>query len=135
MDTVSPQRRSEIMARVRSKHTAPEIAVRRLVHGMGYRYRLHRRDLPGSPDLVFVGMRKVMFVHGCFWHRHSGCAAARVPKTRHDFWLVKLQSNSERDSRNVCMLSEQGWDVMIVWECELKDMARLRAKIGRFFDA
>ena len=135
MDTVSPQRRSEIMARVRAKDTGPEIAVRRLVHGMGYRYRLHRRDLPGTPDLVFVGRCKVIFVHGCFWHRHSGCTAARVPKARHEFWLAKLQGNSERDSRNVRALRKQGWGVMTIWECELKDIARLRARIGRFLDA
>ena len=135
MDTVSPKRRSEIMARVRGKDTGPEIVVRRLAHGMGYRYRLHRRDLPGTPDLVFVGRRKVIFVHGCFWHRHSGCAAARVPKSRYEFWLAKLQGNSERDSTNVRELCKQGWDVMVIWECELKDIARLRARIGRFLDA
>lgn len=135
MDTVSPQRRSEIMARVRAKDTGPEMVVRRLVHGMGYRYRLHRRSLPGTPDLVFPGRRKVIFVHGCFWHRHPGCAAARVPKARQEFWLAKLQGNSERDSRNVRALRHQGWGVMTIWECELKDMARVGARIGRFLDA
>ncbi|MCY1222708.1 Very short patch repair protein [compost metagenome] len=135
MDTVSPQRRSEIMARVRAKDTGPEMVVRRLVHGMGYRYRLHRRSLPGTPDLMFPGRRKVIFVHGCFWHRHPGCAAARVPKARQEFWLAKLQGNSERDSRNVRALRRQGWGVMTIWECELKDMARVGARIGRFLDA
>lgn len=135
MDTVSPQRRSEIMARVRAKDTAPELAVRRLVHGMGYRYRLHRRNLPGTPDLVFIGRRKVIFVHGCFWHRHLGCAAARVPKTRTEFWQAKLQGNSERDARNIGALHTKGWDVMIVWECELKDMVLLMARIRSFLDA
>ncbi len=135
MDTVSPQRRSEIMARVRAKDTVPEMGVRRLVHGMGYRYRLHRRNLPGTPDLVFVGRRKVIFVHGCFWHRHTGCAAARIPKARQEFWLAKLQGNCERDSRNVEALYDQGWNVMTVWECELKDIAQLRARIRSFLDA
>lgn len=135
MDTVSPQRRSEIMARIRAKDTGPEITVRSLIYGMGYRYRLHRRDLPGTPDLVFVGRRKVIFVHGCFWHQHPGCAAARIPKTRHQFWLAKLRSNSQRDSRNVRALRKSGWGVMTIWECKLKNLARLESRIGRFLEA
>jgi DNA mismatch endonuclease (patch repair protein) len=135
MDTASRQRRSESMARVRSKDTGQEMVVRRLVHGIGYRYRFHSRDLPGTPDLVFVGRQNIIFVHGCFWNRHPGCPAARVPKERHDFWLAKQQGNSERDSQNLATLREQGRGVMTVWECELKDIAQLGARIGRFLNA
>ena len=102
MDTLSKAQRSERMSRVRGKDTKPELLVRRLVHGMGYRYRLHRRDLPGTPDLVFPGRRKVIFVHGCFWHRHPdpACKLARLPKSRTDFWLPKLEGNRARDIEN-----------------------------------
>ncbi|MCO5975359.1 DNA mismatch endonuclease Vsr [Ideonella sp. NS12-5] len=123
------------MARVRAKDTRPEFVVRRLVHGMGYRYRLHRRDLPGTPDLVFPARGKVIFVHGCFWHAHAGCALARMPKSRQDFWSAKLQGNAERDSRNMRALRRLGWGVMVIWECQLKNLPRLRARIGRFLDA
>jgi len=100
MDTLTPAERSTRMALVRAKDTKPELLVRRLVHGMGYRYRLHRRDLPGKPDLVFPSRGKVIFVHGCFWHRHARCALARLPKSRGDFWLPKLTANAQCDSRN-----------------------------------
>jgi DNA mismatch endonuclease (patch repair protein) len=123
------------MALVRAKDTKPELLVRRLVHGMGYRYRLHRRDLPGTPDLVFPGRGKVIFMHGCFWHRHTGCALARLPKSRGDFWLPKLTANAARDARNVRALRRLGWRVMTIWECQLGDTAKLASRIRRFLDA
>lgn len=135
MDTVSHARRSEIMALVRSKDTQPELFVRRLVFAMGYRYRLHGKGLPGRPDLVFRGAGKVIFVHGCFWHRHSSCALARLPKSREHFWIPKLEANRTRDERNKRSLARAGWKVMTIWECELGRPDRLRNRIGRFLDA
>lgn len=123
------------MARVRARDTIPEKTVRRIAHGLGYRYRLHRRDLPGTPDLVFVSRSKVIFVHGCFWHRHQGCPLARLPKSRRAFWLPKLEGNAKRDARNVRVLRRRGWGVMTIWECELRDRARLTNRIRRFLDA
>nr|WP_297458844.1 DNA mismatch endonuclease Vsr [uncultured Halomonas sp.] len=135
MDNVSPSRRSEIMKRVRSRDTKPEMVVRKLIHGMGYRYRLHAKELPGKPDLVFRPRRKVIFVHGCFWHRHSNCVLARLPKSREDFWLQKLEANRQRDIRNKHALQEAGWWMLTIWECELGDMDRLKYKIKEFLDA
>ncbi|MCR6700984.1 MAG: DNA mismatch endonuclease Vsr [Dokdonella sp.] len=135
MDTLTPAERSARMALVRAKDTKPELLVRRLVHGMGYRYRLHRRDLPGTPDLVFPGRSKVIFIHGCFWHRHADCALARLPKSRSDFWLPKLTANAERDARNVRALRRLGWSVLTIWECQLGDNAKLANRIRRFLDA
>lgn len=135
MDTLTPRERSARMALVRGKDTKPELLVRRLVHGLGYRYRLHRRDLPGTPDLVFPGRGKVIMVHGCFWHRHEGCALARLPKSRGDFWLPKLTTNAERDARNTRALRRLGWGVMTIWECQLRDTAALASRIRRFLDA
>ena len=121
VDTVSVARRSEIMSRVRNKDTRPELYVRRLIHNAGFRYRLHVSKLPGKPDLVFPGRKKVIFVHGCFWHSHGGCHNARIPKSRSDFWMSKLESNKERDERNVHALMDEGWEVLVIWECELRD--------------
>lgn len=135
MDSLTPAERSARMALVQSKNTKPELLVRRLVHAMGYRYRLHRRDLPGTPDLVFPGRGKVIFVHGCFWHRHARCALARLPKTRGDFWLPKLTANAERDARNVRALRRLGWGVLTIWECQLGNTTKLANRIGRFLDA
>lgn len=119
-DTLSPAARSERMSRVRAKNTKPEMIVRRIVHGMGYRYRLHDRRLPGTPDLVFHGRGKVIFVHGCFWHRHPDptCKLARMPKSRQEFWGPKLEGNRERDARTQEALEREGWRSMVVWECE-----------------
>ncbi|MBN2022016.1 MAG: DNA mismatch endonuclease Vsr [Pirellulales bacterium] len=134
MDTLSPVQRSERMARVRCKDTKPEIAVRRLVHSLGYRYRLHSSRLPGCPDLVFSSRRKVIFVHGCFWHRHSGCRNCRLPKSRLEFWRPKLEANRRRDRRNRDRLRRLGWGVLVVWECELANVERLTVGIRRFLE-
>src|ERR1700677_1517759 len=123
------------MARVRSKNMRPEIFVRKLVFALGYRFRLHARDLPGCPDIVFRPKRKIIFVHGCFWHRHANCALARMPKSRLDFWEPKLEGNRKRDEKNKRALAREGWSVLTVWECELKDSGRLQARIRRFLDA
>jgi DNA mismatch endonuclease (patch repair protein) len=133
-DTLTQHQRSERMSRVRGKDTKPEMVVRRLVHGMGFRFRLHRRDLPGVPDLVFVTRKKVIFVHGCFWHRHadSACKLARLPKSRLDFWLPKLEANEQRDRRNEQALKALGWSAMTVWECQIKDLSSLRNRIWSY---
>lgn len=133
VDSVTPSQRSVIMGRVRSKNTRPEMVVRRLVFKAGFRYRLHRKGLPGKPDIVFPGRRKVIFVHGCFWHRHDSCVLARLPKSRVEFWEKKLASNQERDERNIQALEQLGWSVLVVWECELKDpelLDRIKVFLG-----
>ena len=122
------------MARVRSKNSRPELAVRKIVFAFGYRYRLHARTLPGCPDLVFRPRRKVIFVHGCFWHRHANCILARMPKSRIDFWTTKLEGNRNRDNRNKRSLAREGWKVLTIWECQLRDAARVEARIRRFLD-
>ena len=123
------------MARVPSKHSRPELLVRKLVFALGYRYRLHDRDLPGCPDLVFRPRQKVILVHGCFWHRHANCALARMPKSRLDFWTPKLEGNRKRDEKNNRALAREGWKVLTIWECQLKNAARLEGRIRRFLDA
>jgi DNA mismatch endonuclease (patch repair protein) len=135
VDNILPAERSEIMARVHAKNTRPEMLVRRLVFAEGYRYRLHERKLPGCPDLVFRGRTKVIFVHGCFWHRHEKCALARMPKSRLDFWQPKLTANKERDARNKKLLTKDGWKVLTIWECQLNNIDRLKRTIRRFLDA
>lgn len=117
--------RSEMMSRVRSKDTGPEKRVRSLLHALGYRFRLHRRDLPGSPDIVLPARKVAIFVHGCFWHGHGCKRAGRLPKTNADFWAKKLAANLARDARNRSALENLGWKVLVVWECELKDEAAL----------
>jgi DNA mismatch endonuclease Vsr len=120
------------MAAVHSKDTKPEMVVRRLVHRLGYRFRVHRKDLPGKPDLVFPSRRKAIFVHGCFWHRHKGCRYATVPKTRTDFWQEKFEANVVRDHKSLAALTQAGWSVLIVWQCELKEIGKLAEKIDAF---
>jgi DNA mismatch endonuclease (patch repair protein) len=135
MDTLSAEARSERMSRVRSKDTKPELKVRRLVHSMGFRYRLHRTDLPGKPDLVFASRKKVIFVHGCFWHRHGArCPLTRLPKSKLDFWQPKLEQNRERDRKNVRELRIAGWKIFTVWECELGRPERLARRIMKFLE-
>jgi DNA mismatch endonuclease, patch repair protein len=122
------------MSLVRPKDSAPEMIVRRLVHGMGYRYRLHSRTLPGKPDLVFSSRRKIIFVHGCFWHRHSNCPLARLPKSRLEFWLPKFERNKARDVFVRRALRALGWKTLVVWECETNDGEKLMKKLRRFLD-
>jgi DNA mismatch endonuclease (patch repair protein) len=136
VDRVTPQTRSKTMRAIRSKDTKPELAVRRLVHGMGYRYRLHRRDLPGSPDLVFPGRRKVLFVHGCFWHGHPDpeCPRSHRPKSNRKYWEPKLRRNRQRDDENRVRLMALGWEVLVIWECETRDLDRVAKTVRRFLD-
>ena len=130
----TPEHRSWVMSRVRNKDTVPEMTVRRLVHSMGYSYRLHGSKLPGRPDLVFKSRRKVIFVHGCFWHLHDDpdCKLARMPKSRLEYWKPKLERNRARDAKNMAALDKLGWQSLVVWECQLKDTGRLGAQIRRF---
>jgi DNA mismatch endonuclease, patch repair protein len=134
MDVVSPARRSAMMARIQSRNTRPEMAVRQTAHRLGYRFRLHRRDLPGSPDLVFPRRKKIVFVHGCFWHSHEACKFACTPKSNIEFWKSKLAKNAERDARVKGELEFMGWDVLVIWECETVDenfiISRLQEHIG-----
>lgn len=123
--------RSENMRAIRGKDTQPEIAVRSLVHRLGYRFRLHRSDLPGKPDLVFPARRKAIFVHGCFWHSHA-CKTGLVPNTNRDFWLPKLRRNKSRDKKNIEALTKLGWDSLVIWQCELKNSAAVCKRISRF---
>lgn len=129
--TVPPER-SALMARVRGKDTGPEIAVRRAAHRLGFRFRLHRSDLPGSPDLVFPRSKKAIFVHGCFWHRHPGCVRTTTPKTRTAYWLEKFRVNVARDERVVRELRASGWKVLVVWECQTFDELKLAKRLSRF---
>lgn len=119
---MTPEQRSALMARIGGKDTAPELAVRRLVHGWGFRFRLHRRDLPGRPDLVFPRLRRAIFVHGCFWHHHRDpdCRNAVIPKTRTEWWQAKLQANEARDTLNLKAMEDLGWEVLVIWECEVR---------------
>ena len=130
MDTISPEHRSWNMSRIRSANTSPERRVRSLLHRMGIRFRLHRKDLPGRPDIVLPGRRMVVLVHGCYWHRHSGCRFAYSPKSNSDFWQAKFQENVSRDKRQNCHLRELGWQVVTVWECETRDLERLAERLG-----
>ena len=124
--------RSRTMRAVKDRNTKPELVVRRLVHQLGYRYRLHRKDLPGKPDLVFPGRRKIIFVHGCFWHAHPCPRGDRMPKTNRAYWQGKIGRNKARDQKHQAELEARGWDVLVVWECELKDTAALQAKLDGF---
>lgn len=132
MDTLTTSQRSERMSRIRSKNTKPEIAVRRLAFGLGYRFRLHRKDLPGKPDLVFPGLGKVIFVHGCFWHAHEGCRVANLPKSRTGFWRDKFERNRSRDEQHRKALRRLGWKVLTLWECEVKNDERLSRKLLKY---
>jgi DNA mismatch endonuclease (patch repair protein) len=120
VDNVSSERRSHIMSKVRSRNTSPELRVRKAAHALGLRFRLHRKDLPGKPDLVFPKLKTAVFVNGCFWHQHSGCRRAQTPKTRPEFWDNKFRNNITRDAQNTAALEQAGWKVVVIWECETK---------------
>lgn len=132
MDKLTPKRRSDNMRAIRSKDTSPEMAVRRLIHSLGYRYRLHGSKLPGKPDLVFAGRTKAIFIHGCFWHLHAGCREGRIPDSRRSYWKPKLEGNRARDARNRRALRRLGWSVLVIWECQIKREATLRSRIVEF---
>lgn len=129
VDTLSKERRSWNMSRIKSRDTAPEKIVRSLLHRLGFRFRLHRSDLPGKPDITLPKYRTVIFVHGCFWHRHSGCRYAYSPKSNAKFWAEKLSGNAERDQTNTKKLRKLGWCVRVVWECETRDEKRLDRRL------
>ena len=136
VDTLTKTERSERMSRVRARDTGSELIVRRLLHKRGYWYRLHVRSLPGSPDLVFKPRRKVIFVHGCFWHQHAdpACRLSRMPKSKLEFWKRKLESHRNRDFRNQSKLNELAWEYLVVWECELKHTEQLENRLTRFLE-
>lgn len=129
MDIVDRKRRSEMMSRIKWRDTTPELAVRRMAHRLGFRFRLYRKDLPGHPDLVFPRHRAVVLVHGCFWHRHSGCPYAYTPKTRVQFWTDKFSQNVDRDHRNEDALKRLGWQVLVLWECEIRNEAAVQKRL------
>jgi len=131
-DVFDKEKRSEIMSSVKSKDTRPEIIVRKLLHSMGYRFRLHRKDLPGTPDIVLPKYKKVIFVHGCFWHGHEGCPRAKLPKTNMEFWDAKITKNMTRDAEAMQILSQTGWKSLVIWTCEMKDLEQLSKKIRDF---
>lgn len=130
-DNLSIDERSALMRSVRRKDTRPEVLVRQVLHKLGLRFRLHRKDLPGTPDIVLRKHKTVIFVHGCFWHRHQGCSKATTPKSHRDFWLDKFTKNTTRDAEKIRQLESRGWRVLTVWECETRNLATLRS---RFID-
>ena len=133
-DKLTPERRSENMRRIRSKDTKPELVVRRMLHALGYRYRLHRKDLPGKPDLVFGRRRKAIFVHGCFWHQHDACREGRKPSSNSQYWGPKLDRNKQRDMEAYAKLRELGWSIEVVWECEIATLENLSDRLRRFLE-
>jgi DNA mismatch endonuclease (patch repair protein) len=123
--------RSRIMASVRQRNTTPELSVRKIIHALGFRFRLHKKGLPGTPDIVLSRLRTAIFVHGCFWHRHGGCPKATTPLTRRGFWLDKFETNVRRDETNIAALQKLGWNVLVVWECETRHPTGLRSRLQR----
>ena len=134
MDTLTRTERSKRMALIHSRDTKPELLVRKIARSCGHRFRLHVSDLPGKPDLVFAKLRKVIFVHGCYWHRHPGCSLARLPKSKLRFWIPKLTENRRRDLRNIARLRRENWSVSVVWECRLKNPTSLAKRIKKFLE-
>ena len=131
MDHLTPEKRSWNMSKIRSKDTKPEKTVRSLLHKMGFRFRLHRKNLPGKPDIVLPKYKTVIFVHGCYWHRHEGCKDASTPKSNTDFWVNKFNANISRDKRNQEQLKNSGWNVIVVWSCELRNLDSLSSKLNQ----
>lgn len=134
MDVFSREKRSQIMSRVSGKNTKPEVFVRSLLHNLGYRFRIHRKDLPGNPDITLPKHNKVIFVHGCFWHGHKDCKRATLPNTNREFWEHKIRSNTQRDNKNISSLTEKGWDVMVLWSCQIKNKEDLIPKLIEFIE-
>lgn len=134
MDTLTPQARSQLMGRIHSKNTKPEIAVRSTLHRLGYRFRLHRKDLPGRPDIVLPRHRKIILVQGCFWHGHT-CRLASKPKSNKGYWEPKIRANRARDARNLAALADLGWSVLELWECEIKNSQDLESRLRKFMNA
>ena len=132
MDSLSPEQRARTMSRIKGRNTGPELLVRKLLHRMGFRFRLHARELPGTPDIVLPKYRAVIFVNGCFWHGHAGCPRATIPETRRDFWVKKITSAKERDRKAEAALTATGWRVLMLWQCELKDLAALEERLRAF---
>ena len=130
-DHVSLEKRSAIMKRIRSKDTNPEMTVRKLIYSLGYRYRLHEKSLPGKPDIVFLGRKKAIFVHGCFWHCHS-CKKGKPPSSNLEYWLPKLKSNQERDIRNQELIADLGWKILVIWQCQISNTILLKESILDF---
>jgi len=131
-DPLSTEQRSRQMGKIRGRDTKPERRVRQLLHGLGYRFRVQLKGVPGRPDIAFPGRRKVILVHGCFWHAHAGCARAHVPRTRPDYWIAKFERNRARDERQLSEAEALGWSVLILWECEVEDEASLRRRLEEF---
>lgn len=131
-DTVSKEQRSRNMSRIRGRDTRPEMIIRSTLHQLGFRFRLHVKSLPGKPDIAFPKHHKVIFVHGCFWHRHQGCKRCTTPTTNTDYWIPKLAGNAERDKLHKRALAKLGWKVLVVWECEIRDLSKLERKVLRF---
>lgn len=135
MDVLTKEQRSYCMSRIRKTDTTPELTVRRIVHRLGYRFRLYRRDLPGCPDIVLPRHRKVIFVHGCWWHRHNCQLGRRSPKSRRQYWLPKLQANKERYKRDRRALQRQGWKVLTIWECQTRNSEKLVNRLSKFLNS
>lgn len=133
-DIFTPEKRSECMRAIRSTNTKPERLVRSLVHALGFRFRIHRDDLPGKPDVVLPRLKKIIFVHGCFWHGHQQCRVAHTPKSNTSYWTPKLERTVRRDARNQRQLRRLGWSVMVLWECQLKDVGRVASRLERFLN-
>ncbi len=130
-DIVDQATRSRMMSRIRNRDTAPERVVRQELYRLGIRYRLHNGKLPGRPDIVISRLRTVIFVHGCFWHRHPGCRMAYTPKSNVEFWLTKLEGNARRDTENQARLAELGWRVIVIWECEIRNLTALQEQLAK----
>lgn len=135
MDTFDSTKRSSVMRTVKSHNTGIEMFVRRLLHKEGYRYRLHRKDLPGKPDIVFPSRRKVIFIHGCFWHQHPGCGKADRPSSNTEYWTKKLDRNVARDRQNIDAIVASGWQILVLWECQIRDKTVLLQQLKNFLDA
>lgn len=136
MDKLTPERRSVNMRQIRGKNTAPELAVRKLCRELGFTgYRIHREDLPGKPDLAWIGRRLAIFVHGCFWHGHNCLEGTRKPKSNRDYWIPKIEHNQQRDTKNIAALRASGWKVLVIWECEIMEQRHLSKKLQHFLSA